>query len=57
MCVYGYTLVPRVCLSKVKLLPLALCADVFEGDETDYEPVKESESPKFIVCNYTNYLI
>ena len=57
MSVYGYTLVPRICLSNVKLLPLALCADAFEGDETDHEPVKESESPKFTVCNYTNYLI
>ena len=57
MRVYGHTLIPRICLSNVKLLPLALCADVFEGDETDHEPVKESESPKFIVCNYTNYLI
>ena len=30
-----------------------VCGDVYEGDETDHEPVKESQSPKFIVCNYS----
>ena len=36
-------LVPRIYLTNyVKLLPLALCGDVYEGDETDHEPEKES---------------
>ena len=38
-------LVPRIYLTNVKLLPLALC-DVYEGDETDHEPEKESQSPQ-----------
>ena len=37
-------LVPRICLTNVKLLPLALCGDVYEGDEIDHEPEKESQS-------------
>ena len=36
----------RIYLTNVKLLPLALCGDVYEGDETDHEPEKESQSPQ-----------
>ena len=39
-------LVPRIYLTNIKLLPLALCGDVYEGDETDHEPEKESQSPQ-----------
>ena len=39
-------LVPRIYLTNVKLLPLALCGDVYLGDETDHEPEKESQSPQ-----------
>ena len=41
-------LVPRIYLINVKLLPLALYGDVYmhEGDETDHEPEKESQSPQ-----------
>ena len=39
-------LVPRIYLANIKLLPLALCGDVYEGDETDHEPEKESQSPQ-----------
>ena len=49
-------LVPRIYLTNVKLLPLALCGDVYEGDETDYEPEKESVSTKFIICNYSIHI-
>ena len=37
-------LVPRICLTNVKLLPLTLCGDVYEGNKTDHEPEKESQS-------------
>ena len=39
-------LVPRIYLTNIKLLPLALCGDVYGGDETDHEPEKESQSPQ-----------
>ena len=39
-------LVPRIYLTNVKLLPLALYGDVYLGDETDHEPEKESQSPQ-----------
>ena len=39
-------LVPRIYLTNIKLLPLALCGDVYEGDETDHEPEKQSQSPQ-----------
>ena len=52
------TLVPRICLhDQYKITSSGpVCGDVYEGDETDHEPVKESQSPKFIVCNHS-YLI
>ena len=52
------TLVPRICLhDQCKIASSGpVCGDVYEGDETDHEPVEESQSPKFIVCNYS-YLI
>ena len=49
-------LVSRIYLTNIKLLPLALCGDVYEGDETDREPEKESVSTKFIVCNYSIHI-
>ena len=53
-------LVPRIYLTNVKLLPLALCGGVYEGDETDHEPEKESRSPQnllsvTIAFIYTSY--
>ena len=57
MCVYmAGTLVPRL-PDQCKIASSGpVCGDVYEGDETDHEPVKESQSPKFIACNYS-YLI
>ena len=43
-------LVPRICLTNVKLLPLGLCGDVCYDDETDHEPEKESQLSLSLLC-------
>ena len=57
MCVYGWYSCSQDLPDECKIASSGpMCGDVYEGDDIDHEPVKESQSPKFIVCNYS-YLI
>ena len=45
-------LVPRIYLTNIKLLPLALCGDVYEGDETALQKLKYDIHTKLPLESY-----